>query len=735
VLERNATRLLRLVNALLDFSRLQAGRTQARYEPTDLAALTGDLASTFRSAIERAGMQLRVECDPLPSIYVDRSMWEKIVLNLLSNAFKFTFEGSIQVRLSARDRRALLIVADTGIGINREDLPRLFERFHRVEGARSRTHEGSGIGLALVNDLVKLHGGSVAVESEPGQGTRFTIELPFGTEHLDPQHIFHTSSPASGVHVADAFVQEALRWLPAESELVTEVTPVGPRRRVVVADDNADMREYVRRLLATRYEVEACSDGVRALDAIRGLKPELVLTDVMMPGLDGFGLLQAIRADPALRDIPVVMLSARSGEESRSEGLEAGADDYVVKPFGARELLARVATHLDMARIRADSMKRERELLADTQASRDQLERVLASINDAFVTLDHDGRVSYANRRAAELVGTTPEALTGVQLEEWEGAPYQQAEISFLRHAMEAQRGGTIETFFPRTGRWLEIRAYPYDGGLSLFATDITERKQADAALKQALANEQRAVRYRDEFLGIASHELWTPLSSMRLQIELTERAAARQGGVAAVPPARFEKLLDVLGRQVKNLDRLIMDLLDASRVANGRLTVELEPTDLVPVITAVASQFSEQLTAAGCSLSIDVPPTLTGHYDPRRLEQVLANLVTNAVKYAPGKPLSIRATQSSESVTIEVRDSGPGIAPEHQERIFGRFERASDRRNVSGLGLGLYVSREIVRNHSGRLWVESQPGQGASFFIELPRGESSAAGRAGSGA
>jgi signal transduction histidine kinase/DNA-binding response OmpR family regulator len=369
VAHRNSLRLLKLVNMLLDFSRIEAGRARAAFEATDLATLTADLASSFRSACEKAGLELVVDCPPLAqAVHVDREMWEKIVLNLISNAFKFTLAGSITVSLqpSADAASVQLAVSDTGTGIAADELPRLFERFHRVEGAQGRTHEGSGIGLALVQELATLHGGSASVESTPGQGSTFIITVPFGSAHLPEQSIGTRHDGVAPATRARAFVEEALRWLPdakATGPEAIEAAPVTPddeavrqfgRPRVLVADDNADMRDYVVRLLSTSCEVEAVADGQAALDAVRIRLPDLLLTDVMMPRLDGFALLSAIRADRLLRDLPVVMLSARAGEEAKVEGLDAGADDYLVKPFSARELRVRVRASLVMARLRAE---------------------------------------------------------------------------------------------------------------------------------------------------------------------------------------------------------------------------------------------------------------------------------------------------------------------------------------------------------------------------------------------
>jgi PAS domain S-box-containing protein len=376
---RNSLRQLKLVNTLLDFSRIEAGRIQASYEPTDLALLTAELASVFRSAIERAGMRLIIDCPALPEmVYLDREMWEKVVLNLLSNAFKFTFEGEIEVSLRLVDSAADMKVRDTGTGIPANEIPQLFERFHRVEAARGRSYEGSGIGLALVQELVKLHGGNVRVESEMDRGSTFTVTIPLGKDHLPADRIGGARTLASTGLRGEAYVQEALRWLPERQDVADDVqvaSPLSPSEpfqhsaqaseqpsRILVADDNADMREYVQRLLRGQYEVVAVADGESALASARERRPDLILSDIMMPRLNGFELLRAVRTDQDLKSIPVILLSARAGEESRVEGLDAGADDYLVKPFSARELLARVGSHLAMARIRRESEEQFRAL-------------------------------------------------------------------------------------------------------------------------------------------------------------------------------------------------------------------------------------------------------------------------------------------------------------------------------------------------------------------------------------
>jgi signal transduction histidine kinase len=406
---RNSLRLLKLVNTLLDFSRIEAGRIEAVYEPVDLAALTTELASVFRSAIEKAGLKLIVDCPQLTSrVYVDREMWEKIVFNLLSNAFKFTFEGAIEISLREAGDAVTLEVADSGTGIPAAELPHLFERFHRVKGARGRSYEGSGIGLALVQQLAKLHGGAVCVKSEVGRGSVFSISIPTGAAHLPADRIGGVRTLASTGLRSEAYVEEVLKWSPeggnAEIERrgETEITsssllPVpqsssSPRARILIADDNSDMREYLRRLLATRYEVEAVADGEAALGLARYREFDLVLADVMMPKLDGFGLLRGLRADQRTQTLPIIMLSARAGEESRVEGMDAGADDYLVKPFSARELLARVEAHLNLQRVRREAEEVLLEMMAREQKARASAEIANRVKDDFLAMLSHELR-------------------------------------------------------------------------------------------------------------------------------------------------------------------------------------------------------------------------------------------------------------------------------------------------------------------------------------------------------
>ncbi len=393
---RNSLRLQKLVNALLDFSRIEAGRMRAVYEPVELDRLTEDLASNFGSAMDSAGLNFRVQCEVLTEpVYVDRAMWEKIVLNLISNALKFTLQGAVTVSVKQKEGRAEFAVHDTGIGIPEHEIPHIFERFHRVENAQGRSIEGTGIGLALVQELVKLHGGSISVLSTPNVGSSFTISIPLGIAHLPKNMVRLDGEQETTALRADTFTEEALRWIPSpenpgESVEGHDHAPGARRRKILVADDNADMRDYLTRLLRDHYTVIAARDGAEALLIAASDSPDLILSDVMMPGITGFELVTALRKSAETSTIPVILLSARAGEESRVEGLTGGADDYLIKPFTARELFARIGAHLSMRDKRQAAEAALRESQQTLRHSNEELRRANADLEQFAYSASHD---------------------------------------------------------------------------------------------------------------------------------------------------------------------------------------------------------------------------------------------------------------------------------------------------------------------------------------------------------
>jgi PAS domain S-box-containing protein len=728
--QRNALRQFKLVNTLLDFSRIEAGRIEASYEVTDLPELTADLASVWRSAIERAGLKLVIRCKRLSEeAVIDREMWEKIVLNLLSNAFKFTFDGEIEVTLKQESDQAVLIVRDTGVGIPAIELPRIFDRFHRVKGTRSRSFEGSGIGLALVQELVRLHGGSIHVDSTEGQGSRFIVTIPLGKKHLPSDRIEAPRILASTAARAEAYVEEALRWLPDDQEGAAAEPPAAQLRRfereqpdgaqrtitkscVLLADDNADMRQYIARLLAQAgHEVITAADGLSALKLARQRKPDLILTDVMMPALDGFALLREVRTDSQLRGVPCIMLSARAGEESRIEGMEAGADDYLVKPFGGRELLARVDSQLKLAQMRRDAMealgKSETRFRALVHASSD----VVYRMSPDWKEMRHlEGR---------EFMADTHEP-SRTWLEKYIDLEDQPAVMENIDEAVRERVPFELEHRVRRIDGslgWTISRAIPiFDDDDTLvewigMASDITERRRLEESLRQA-------DRRKDEFLATLAHELRNPLAPILNSLHLMKKT-----GISDV---QLRAAREIVERQVNHMVRLVDDLMEVSRITLGQINLRLEKVGLRETIADALEAAGPVIDANRHALSVELPADfLFVNGDATRLSQVFQNLLLNAAKYTPpGGRISLRTECMGAEVRVSVHDTGIGIAKELQSRVFDLFTRVhpEERTKTSGLGIGLALAKQLVEGHGGHLELRSEgPGSGSEFIVSLP--------------
>ncbi|HEY4372474.1 MAG TPA: ATP-binding protein [Burkholderiales bacterium] len=718
LLRRNGERMRKLVNSLLDFSRIEAGRMEGAFRPLDLGTLTADLAAAFRSALENAGLALTVQCEALPqAVYVDRDMWEKVMLNLLSNAFKFTFEGGIAVRLGARDDAAVLEVEDSGVGIAAAELPHVFDRFHRVAGARSRSQEGTGIGLALVKELVRLHGGSVGVASTPGHGTTFTVALPFGSAHLPAGSVLpEQATPAAPVD-AGSFIDDALRSVSqaGAGEAPRELPrPAAlPRARILLADDNADMRSYLARLLAPFWEVETVGDGLEAIARIAAAAPDLLIADVMMPGLDGFGLLRRLREDPATVSLPVIMLSAQAGEEARVTGLSQGADDYLVKPFSARELIARVEMQIMRARIKSEREALDRRL-ADTFRDAPVAVSVLAGPAHTvqFVNRNFQALMPRQAMLGRPMIEVFPElaeqgiiaALDGVRAS---GEPYfGQAFPSPLTD--------------PATGetrlRYWDFVYQPLFGGEGQVDGIVTVGSEV-TELVLARQRAEAANRAKDEFIAMLGHELRNPLAPIVTTLELM-----RLRGADA-----FVRERGIIERQVGHMSRLVDDLLDVARITRGNIELQKSVVELESIVEKAVETAAPLLERRRQHLRLSVPwRGLEVNVDAVRATQIVSNLLTNATKFGRhGGVIEVTARTEGDEVFLAVRDDGVGMTAEELTTVFEIFVQGGDRelhRPQGGLGLGLTIAKSLAVLHDGTLTAASAGlGQGCEFTLRLP--------------
>lgn len=761
LVSRNGARLLRLVNTLLDFSRIEAGRVQALYQATDLTVFTSELASVFRSATDRAGLRLIVDCNDIGEpVYVDRDMWEKIVLNLISNAFKFTFEGEIVVSLRRFVDSAELRICDTGVGIPPDALPKLFERFHRVPNNRSRTHEGSGIGLALVQQLVRLHGGSIRVESYLGRGSTFIVTIPLGLDHLPQAQVGGNRTLASTASGPLSFVEEALRWLPDDQLAPTEqfheeVLPVpcpsmsgvalGNRPLVIVADDNSDMRKYLARLLSERYEVQTFPNGETALAAARDRIPDLILSDVMMPGLDGIGLLREVRSDPTLIEVPTILLSARAGEESRLEGVESGADDYLIKPFSARELMARVEVHVKMHRLRQQVKVRQQQLALEYQTLINQAPLGIYLVDSEF-------RIRHVNPVASAMFGDIPQ-LIGRNFDDvihilW-AKDYADEIVRIFRHTLEtgdpfakpehAERRedlGITEYY-----EWRIDRLILPDGNCVVcYFRDISAQVKARSAVT---ASEER---YRN-----LAETLEQQVRLRTQQLEETNRDIIRQSEEVRNLSARLLQIQDQERRRIARdlhdsagqtlaalgmgLSRLVRETQsvapDASKKAAeiqemvNHLSQEIRTTSYLlhpPLLeeAGLAAALRWYVDGLRQRSPLNVTLDIGEEFErlPEDMELVIFRIVqeclTNIYRHSDSKTAAIRVAREHNMITVEVQDHGRGMSADKLKEIQSR-----------GSGVGIRGMSERVRQWNGTMNIVSDV-SGTRILVSLPHTPSS---------
>jgi PAS domain S-box-containing protein len=712
LVHRSSVRLLRLVNSLLDFARLEAGRLQLRFEPTDLANLTAGLAGSFQSLVEAAGMSLRVNCPPLHQpVYVDRAHWEKVVFNLLSNAFKFTLRGEIAVLLREQSNAVELIVSDTGTGIPEQELCNIFQRFHRIESAQGRSFEGTGIGLALVKELVELHGGSIDVRSTMGEGSVFTVSIPLGYGHLPQEQVSATrpGNQLGGPEAATPFVLEAARWVvPSEREssppqsMATESSE--RRERILVVDDNADMRNHIVSLLSPEWLVETATDGKAALAKVLAAPPDLVISDVTMPHLDGFALVRALRSNAATHDVPVLLLSARAGEEAVVEGLELGADDYLVKPFSGRELLSRVRSHLNIARSRSTALR----------AIETRVKRVVESGIVCITVSDDNGRIIEANDAFVQMVGCSrEELLSGSAV--WELLAPTRRRIAAGTHAWEGEYRHADGRRIP-----VLVAVEPLEGGESIaIALNLTEHKQLEEQYRQAQKMEavgRLAGGIAHDFNNVLSVILsYADVISADLGTNEPIRADVEQIHTAAIRAADLTRQLLAFSRQ-QVLETKVM------------------------CITACLAGLEKMLHRL---LGADVDLTLLLESEPwnvmadrSQIEQIIMNLVVNARDAMPqGGKLTIQTAnvtldegyvglhhgvEPGDYVLLTVSDTGIGMDAATQTRIFEPF--FTTKQKGKGTGLGLATVFGIVKQSGGHIWVYSEPGKGTAFKLYFPK-------------
>ncbi|MBC7903614.1 MAG: response regulator [Gemmatimonadaceae bacterium] len=739
---QNSLRLLKLVNSLLDFSRIEANRAEATFTPVSIGSLTSELANSFESAMVRASIDFIVDCPPISEpIFIDQEMWEKIVLNLLSNALKFTFEGEIKVALKEADNQVILTVSDTGVGIPEGELPNIFKRFHRVQNSKSRSHEGTGIGLALTKELVQIHGGTISVESKEGKGSRFTVSIPKGFSHLEKSRVRRAASQKPTGLLSGSFANDVSLWADdlqyAVPPGIVEAPPAAASEitskhesLILIVDDNLQMLNYIHRTLAPIWKIEMVRDGQQALDFIINRKPDLVLSDVMMPNMNGFELLAKIRQNPAFSDLPVILLSARAGSEATIEGLEKGANDYLIKPFNARELIARVTAQLDIKKTRLDN--------ATLKESERKFRTLAESTPEKVWSCGTDGVLKYWNQNM--------QAYTGLSDDEhrfWTN--FTHADDFDISSAIwkSANRGGSpyeLECRFRRHDgeyRWHLTRAVPdkNDEGSILAwigtCTDIHNQKLFAEELERRV--EERTLDLKkinselEQFAYAASHDLQEPLRKIIIFSDLLGKRLIGQ-------PEDVQKHIEKISIASERMRILISDLLNFSRLSEKQ--IHFESTDLNSVINTVLADFDLLIQQKEVSIHLDVLPTIEAI--PFQMHQLFYNIISNSLKFTSNsrKPvITLKAVRLEHSaikefsllddsvhyIRIDIADNGIGFGNQYADQIFTLFKRLNNPRAFIGTGIGLALCKKIVLNHHGEIFASAIEDEGATFSLILP--------------
>ncbi|KAK0235753.1 hypothetical protein EDD85DRAFT_837950 [Armillaria nabsnona] len=682
---RASGRLLRLVNSLMLFSSAEARRLQACFCPVRLGPATADMASLFRSSIEKAGIDYNVTCGDSADeriAYIDLGMWEKIVFNLLSNAVKYTKSGHIGLDLAYTSSEVILSVHDTGCGIPEDQLDKILLRFHRVEASDGRSIEGTGIGLALTNELVKMHQGTIHVRSTMGRGSVFTVRIPLGCGHLQEKDIDHDFDSSSGLSVpgigsyAAGIVEEAAGWLGEDSDTSsqlshassTELIMTPQRFTVLLAEDNTDARSYIKSILLNAVQVVVdVSDGQAALDYIhtRG-PPDLIVTDVMMPRMTGTELLQKLAddPDPNVQAIPAIVLSARLGSEDRPDNIFRGSVDFLLKPFSSSELLNRVRTRLHTLKQRHELEKQVRERTFELKLTQQRYQRMSELSPVAiFETDDVDhGLITYANERFFTLTALPrilPLAFKSI-IDRLTPEIQKAATSASLDAPIITGEPVQFDAVFANgKNAFVEVIALS-DGRLLGTLTDQTEqRRKAAEQLSEERAKADLAVhqrRLQEAFIDIVSHELRNPLSAIVQSAELLSGSVERLQEIIDTLHAMnsnhdAEKLFEESSVELKDANHAVSsvvlcarhqtiiaaDILAVSRLDSNLLSVNPITFHLLEELQATLDMYSVQAAAQSIdfrlAISSDIEKETCVIADPTRFCQILVNLISNSCR------------------------------------------------------------------------------------------------------
>ncbi|KAL7410125.1 hypothetical protein BDY24DRAFT_187567 [Mrakia frigida] len=688
LVSRNVNRLATLVNSLMDSSRAEAGRIEGSFSPHQLGALTADLASLFRSAVEKARIVYTVDCDVADSrmVYVDPSLWETIVFNIIGNAFKYCLKGSIRVFLKYRESEVEFGVQDTGVGIPRDDIFKVVERFHRVESV-GRSHEGTGIGLSLTSDLIKLHGGTLSIDSttaeesvDASHGSTFVVRIPLGSSHLPPSRIKPSSdgNPASTPNrsYSEGILEEVSSWSGTKDQLQHSSPNASARidpgvlfwsrdDTILVVDDNLDMRRYLSSILSPYCTVILAENGQVGFEMACEHRPNLIVSDMMMPILDGAALLSSLRATKSeVSLIPLLLITARAGEEDKVNGLLLGAEDYLSKPFSSRELVARCHLQMQMGKRRIDLEKRFTERTLEIKMRAEEAE-------------ERRKEAEEQRRRQELLVDVTSHEIRNPVSAILQNGGLCKDNLTVL-HALLVEAFESGSGFFP---------------SLSIIQELVEDLESLDAIIAMGQSQERIA----NDILSLARIQLHT-LEIFPVEMNIVVEAKRIINVFASECKIKDIALGLTFGQSLLEFYRAGMSHLKVDSVRLGQILINL---------LSNAIKFTTTAPVRNIHMSIDIRRELP--LDDSCLPPPL-----------DARPFTSSPSGEEEYVYIyaSISDSGPGLTPGELSRLFQRFQQASAETHsvFGGHGLGLYVCRQISQLMDGKIEVVSQSGEGSTF-------------------
>lgn len=725
VIQRNAQLLHRQVDNLLDIAKLEAGRMLVHYSEIDLADLLRLLASHFDTVAADRRISFELDLPATLPVQADEEKLQRIVLNLLANAFKFVADGGrIGVALSVAGDSAVIRVRDNGPGVPEPLRAAIFERFRQAEDGAGRRFGGTGLGLAIVREFVLLHGGQVSVGEAAGGGAEFAVVLP-------------AKAPAGAIVAAPLARrrEDAAGYAAGEIAVPTvPATPVGEQGALIlVVEDNPEMNAFVVAALAPRYRVASAFDGQAGLDTARALRPDLIVSDLMMPGISGDRMVEAIRREPFLDDTPVVMLTAKADDALRIRLLRHGVQDYICKPFSVDELLARIAGLLSERR-RVGTRLRSVE------------ERFRATFEQAAVGIAHvapDGRWLRVNRKLCEIVGYSHDELLALTFQDITHPADLNADLALVGQVLAGEIDSyQMEKRYLRQGGeqiWINLTVSlvrDEQGAPDYFISvleDIGPRKAAEAEVARLNADLERRVVERtaelqaanselDSFAYAVSHDLRTPLRAINgFSVALEEDCGGELSDTA-------HGLLGEIVSAGRRMGDLIEGILALSRSTRGDL--QRQSVDLSAMASRILGELSQ--LDPGRTVRREIAPGLAARGDPRLLEVLLRNLLENAWKYTAREPapeIRFSAEVVDGKPLFCVADNGAGFDMRHAAKLFQPFQRLHRQEEFPGIGIGLATVQRIVSRHGGTIEASGTPGGGARFLFSLPEGGESASG------